>query len=77
MLLRVALYWNRGKHWQVRYTRASMDTNSRLMSTDVDAHGDLLRGLQVVETAAGITSTLLGEKIEGERDYFLPVFEGS
>jgi hypothetical protein len=31
----------------------------------VDAHGDLLRGLQVVETSIGITSTLLGDKIEG------------
>lgn len=31
----------------------------------IDAHGDLLRGLQVVETAVGITSTLLGEKLEG------------
>lgn len=31
----------------------------------IDAHGDLLRGLQVVETAAGITSTLMGDKIEG------------
>ncbi|KAJ3550291.1 hypothetical protein NMY22_g560 [Coprinellus aureogranulatus] len=33
-----------------------------------DAHGDLLRGLQVVETAAGITSTLLGDKIEVSKD---------
>jgi malonate-semialdehyde dehydrogenase (acetylating)/methylmalonate-semialdehyde dehydrogenase len=31
----------------------------------LDAHGDLLRGLQVVETAVGITSTLMGDKIEG------------
>ncbi|KAJ3987739.1 methylmalonate-semialdehyde dehydrogenase [Lentinula detonsa] len=33
-----------------------------------DAHGDLLRGLQVVEHAIGITSTLLGDKLEGSRD---------
>ena len=33
-----------------------------------DAHGDVLRGLQVVETACGITSTLLGEKIEVSKD---------
>lgn len=33
-----------------------------------DAHGDLLRGLQVVESAIGITSTLLGEKIEVSKD---------
>jgi hypothetical protein len=30
-----------------------------------DAHGDLLRGLQVVETAIGITSNAMGEKLEG------------
>ncbi|KIY66164.1 methylmalonate-semialdehyde dehydrogenase [Cylindrobasidium torrendii FP15055 ss-10] len=33
-----------------------------------DAHGDLLRGLQVVETAIGVTSTLVGEKLEVSRD---------
>ncbi|TFK36856.1 methylmalonate-semialdehyde dehydrogenase [Crucibulum laeve] len=36
--------------------------------TLADAHGDLLRGLQVVETAAGITSNLLGDKIEVSKD---------
>ena len=30
-----------------------------------DAHGDILRGLQVVEHAASAPSLLLGEKIEG------------
>jgi malonate-semialdehyde dehydrogenase (acetylating)/methylmalonate-semialdehyde dehydrogenase len=30
-----------------------------------DAHGDVLRGLQVVETAIGITSNIVGEKLEG------------
>ena len=30
-----------------------------------DAQGDLLRGLQVVETAAGIPTALLGNNIEG------------
>lgn len=34
----------------------------------IDAHGDVLRGLQVVETACGITSTLLGDKIEVSKD---------
>jgi len=33
---------------------------------NLDAQGDLLRGLQVVETAAAATTTLLGDKIEGE-----------
>ncbi|KAI6008306.1 methylmalonate-semialdehyde dehydrogenase [Pisolithus orientalis] len=36
--------------------------------TLADAHGDVLRGLQVVETAIGITSTLMGEKLEVSRD---------
>ena len=31
----------------------------------LDARGELFRGLQVVEAAAGITSTLMGDKIEG------------
>lgn len=35
-----------------------------------DAHGDLLRGLQVVETSIGITSTLLGDKVEGKLAIF-------
>lgn len=35
---------------------------------DSDAHGDVLRGLQVVETACAITSTLLGEKMEVSKD---------
>jgi len=34
-----------------------------------DAHGDLLRGLQVVETSIGITSTLKGDKLEGIVDF--------
>jgi malonate-semialdehyde dehydrogenase (acetylating)/methylmalonate-semialdehyde dehydrogenase len=33
-----------------------------------DAHGDILRGLQVVEHAASAPSLLLGEKIEVSRD---------
>ncbi|KAF8078767.1 methylmalonate-semialdehyde dehydrogenase [Lyophyllum atratum] len=36
--------------------------------TIADAHGDLLRGLQVVESSAAITSTLMGEKLEVSRD---------
>ncbi|TFK77243.1 methylmalonate-semialdehyde dehydrogenase [Pluteus cervinus] len=36
--------------------------------TLADAHGDLLRGLQVVENAASITTTLMGEKIEVSKD---------
>lgn len=33
--------------------------------TYADAQGDLLRGLQVVETATGIPTALLGSNIEG------------
>ena len=33
-----------------------------------DAHGDVLRGLQVVESACGITSQLLGDKLEVSKD---------
>ncbi|KAF8523555.1 Aldehyde/histidinol dehydrogenase, partial [Hysterangium stoloniferum] len=36
--------------------------------TFADARGDVLRGLQVVETATGITSTLMGDKIDVSRD---------
>ncbi|KAI6136519.1 methylmalonate-semialdehyde dehydrogenase [Pisolithus sp. B1] len=36
--------------------------------TLADAHGDVLRGLQVIETAIGITSTLMGEKLEVSKD---------
>ncbi|KAL5495376.1 hypothetical protein ACEPAI_839 [Sanghuangporus weigelae] len=36
--------------------------------TLADAHGDVLRGLQVVETACGITSTILGDKLEVSKD---------
>ncbi|KAF7306786.1 Methylmalonate-semialdehyde dehydrogenase [Mycena indigotica] len=36
--------------------------------TVADAHGDLLRGLQVVETAIGCTSTLIGDKLEVSKD---------
>jgi len=34
----------------------------------IDAHGDVLRGLQVVETACGIATNLMGEKIEVSKD---------
>ncbi|KAG8897809.1 hypothetical protein FRB99_007912 [Tulasnella sp. 403] len=33
-----------------------------------DAHGDVLRGLQVVETACGIAGNLMGEKLEVSKD---------
>ncbi|KAG0696027.1 Aldehyde/histidinol dehydrogenase [Suillus ampliporus] len=36
--------------------------------TLADAHGDVLRGLQVVESAIGITSNIVGEKLEVSKD---------
>lgn len=33
--------------------------------TMTDAHGDLHRGIQVVQAATAMTSTLLGNKLEG------------
>lgn len=45
-----------------------------------DAHGDITRGLQVVEHATGAPSLLLGEKIEGSflsRPYFSPILSSS
>jgi malonate-semialdehyde dehydrogenase (acetylating) / methylmalonate-semialdehyde dehydrogenase len=36
--------------------------------TFADAKGDVLRGLQVVEVACGITSTALEEKLEVSKD---------
>jgi len=36
--------------------------------TMADAQGDVLRGLQVVESACAITSTLMGDKIEVSKD---------
>ncbi|KAJ4485973.1 methylmalonate-semialdehyde dehydrogenase [Lentinula aciculospora] len=40
----------------------------RVIDISSDAHGDLLRGLQVAEHAIGITSTLIGDKLEVSRD---------
>ncbi|KAG6879752.1 hypothetical protein C0992_012072 [Termitomyces sp. T32_za158] len=42
-----------------------LEQGKTIAERNTDAHGDLLRGLQVVETAIGITSMLMGEKLEG------------
>jgi len=39
-----------------------------MSSLSLDAHGDVLRGLQVVETACGAATALLDEKIEVLKD---------
>lgn len=57
------LSWNKARHWQVGPLYIQQQSRTDIHK---DAHGDVLRGLQVVETAIGITSTLLGEKIEGD-----------
>ncbi|KAN0100496.1 Aldehyde/histidinol dehydrogenase [Tylopilus felleus] len=55
---------------QIRQNAAALAASIVLEQgkTLADAHGDVLRGLQVVEAAIGITSTLLGEKIEVSKD---------
>lgn len=64
MPLQAASSWNKGKLLQVELYLLFLA--SSIYSFLPDAHGDLLRGLQVVETAVGITSTLLGDNIEGK-----------
>lgn len=39
-----------------------------------DAHGDLLRGLQVAESAIAATTTLLADKLEGPYVVFANVW---
>ena len=39
-----------------------------LIPSRTDAHGDILRGLQVVETACNIPTALMGDKIEVAKD---------
>ena len=41
------------------------DVPSVTLKATPDAQGDLLRGLQVVESASGIPTALLGDHIEG------------
>lgn len=64
MLLQAVLSLSRGRHTQVRLgliLRNCADPCTR----SSDAQGDLLRGLQVVETATNIPTALLGDTIEG------------
>jgi hypothetical protein len=42
-----------------------LDLFGILSNHSPDAHGDVLRGLQVVETAIAVTSNIVGEKLEG------------
>jgi hypothetical protein len=35
----------------------------------LDAHGDILRGLQVVEAAAAIPQSMMGQKLEGTSNH--------
>ena len=45
--------------------RDPFDVPSVALKAIPDAQGDLLRGLQVVESASGIPTALLGDHIEG------------
>jgi hypothetical protein len=62
-------YWNKGRLWEVCYIEHTLYTAfNGPLTNRLDAHGDVLRGLQVVESACGIASNLMGEKIEVSRD---------
>jgi len=61
--LPTASFWNKVKLWRVSFSAPKLVVLFHGLS---DAHGDLLRGLQVVETAAAITTSLLGDKLEGK-----------
>ncbi|KAG6836379.1 hypothetical protein H0H93_008679 [Arthromyces matolae] len=63
--LQVVLCWNKEKQWQVGTSHSDRFISS---SHATDAHGDLLRGLQVVETSIAVTSSLMGEKLEVSKD---------
>lgn len=45
-----------------------IDAVISLSSLNLDAQGDVLRGLQVVESACAIPTTLMGEKLEVSKD---------
>lgn len=66
--LAASIVLEQGKTLAGRQVSVFASSNSQLVLMK-DAHGDVLRGLQVVETAIGITSTLLGDKIEGLPDF--------
>lgn len=57
--------------------QALIRENSEALATSIvleqgktigDAHGDVLRGLQVVETACGIAGNMIGDKLEVSKD---------
>jgi hypothetical protein len=60
-----ALCWNKGRPSVVSHVscpgRPAADTDDSYL----DAHGDILRGLQVVESACAIPTSLMGSKLEG------------
>ena len=58
-----ALFLNKARHWQVHLFPDH--ANEGHQHNCIDAHGDLLRGLQVAESAIAATTTLLADKLEG------------
>lgn len=61
-----ASFSSRGRRGQVCNGHLELERLCVMICTRSDAHGDILRGLQVVEHAASAPSLLLGEKIEGK-----------
>lgn len=62
-----AIVLEQGKTFAGSYPPCTQPS-SHTYSFNTDAHGDVLRGLQVVETACNIPTALMGDKIEVSRD---------
>lgn len=63
-----ASFLSKARHWQVHLYPDRANKGHRHDSAD--AHGDLLRGLQVAESAIAATTTLLADKLEGSYAVF-------
>jgi hypothetical protein len=60
-----ALCWNKGRPSVVSHVSCSGRPAANTDNSYLDAHGDILRGLQVVESACAIPTSLMGSKLEG------------
>lgn len=66
-LSRTALFWSRARLLLVRCRLyVSGAYWSLICQTTPDAQGDVLRGLQVVESALAVTTSVMGDKLEGK-----------
>ena len=68
MPLLTASFSNKERLSQVRDLPSHETSPSLSTLSHADAHGDILRGLQVVETACNIPTALMGDKIEVSKD---------